>query len=161
MADSDPSLGRLRDDRRGATPAVSKIMEVAIVVLYLGVVTTALYAGAIPEYRDAAGSRIGDRALASAAGQIENAVPAATEAVSVRRRVRVDLPRTIRGEGYRIRVENRTLVLDHSRASISGRLPLAIPPSVVSVAGRWSSDRPAVVTVEGSSDGLRVRLVRG
>lgn len=152
-------IARLHVDARGATPAVSKVMEIAIVVLYLGVITSALYAGMIPDYRDAAGDRIGDRTLVSAAAEIENAVPPATTHVS--RQVRVDLPPTIRGEGYWLRVDRDALLLDHPRSRISGRLPLSVPASVVQISGRWASYEPAIISIEGSLDGLTVRLVRG
>lgn len=159
MSEPRRGLVRFRASERAATPAVGKVMEVALVVLYLGVVTGALYAGTIPAYRDATGARVGERVLATGAAGVENAVPPAATHVS--RRVEVDLPATIRGEGYWLRVDGEALVLDHPRAAIGGRLPLALPPSVASVSGEWSSYEPAVVAVEGSSDGLTVRLVRG
>lgn len=152
-------LERLRADDRGVTPAVGKVMEIALVVLYLGVVTGALYAGTVPEYRDATGARVADRVLASAAADVENAVPPATTHVS--RRARIDLPETIRGEGYWLRVDRGALVLDHPRSAIGGQLPLSLPPSVVQVSGAWSSYEPAIVAIRGSSDGVTVRLVRG
>ena len=155
--------GSFAADVRAATPAVSKVFELAIVVLYIGVMTTALYGGVVPEYRDAAGARVGDRALATAAGGVENSVPATETATRVDRQVRIDLPDTIRGEGYWLRVDGEAaaLVMDHPRTAVGGRLPLALPASVHSVSGRWSSYEPAVVAVTGTSDRLRVRLVRG
>jgi hypothetical protein len=146
-------------DTRAVTPVVAKTLEVAIVVLFVGVVTTGLYTGVVPEYRDSAGERIGDRTLATAGDWVEDAVP--PTATRVDRQVRVDLPETIRGAGYWIRADGRTLVLDHPRERIGNRLRLNLPSSVVSVTGRWSSYEPAIVTVQGSSDGLTVRLVRG
>lgn len=146
-----------RDDR-GVAPVVGKVLEVAIVVLFVGVVTTGLYTGVVPEYRDTAGERIGDRTLAAAGGWVEDAVPPA--ATRVDRRVQVNLPEAIRGTSYRIHTDGPVLVLDHPRSGIGGRLPLSLPSSVVSVTGTWSSDEPATVAVEGSSDGLTVRLVR-
>lgn len=160
MADRERT-GDFRADSRAATPAIGKALELALVVLYLGVVTTALYARAVPEYRDAAGARVGDRALAAAAGGVENAVPATT-AVRVDHRVRVDLPATIRGEGYWIHANNttRSLVLDHPRYAVGGRVRLALPATVRSLSGRWSSYKPAVVHVAGSSERLRIELIR-
>jgi hypothetical protein len=146
------------DDTRGVAPVVGKALEVAIVVLFVGVVTTGLYTGVVPEYRDTAGERIGDRTLATAGDSLEDAIP--PTATRVDRRVRVDLPETIRGTGYWIRTDGQTLVLDHPREGIGGRLRLNLPADVVSVAGRWSSYEPTLVAVEGSSDRLTVRLVR-
>lgn len=146
-----------RDDR-GVAPVVGKVLEVAIVVLFVGVVTTGLYTGVVPEYRDTAGERIGDRTLAAAGGWVEDAVP--PTATRVDRRVQVDLPKTIRGTSYWIHADGPVLVLDHSRSEIGGRLRLNLPSRVVSVTGSWSSYEPPIVAVEGSSDGLTVRLVR-
>lgn len=135
-------------------------MEVALVVLYLGVVTTALYGGVVPDYRDDAGIRIADRTLAAAAGQVEAAVPPAT--AHVERRVRVDIPRTIRGTGYWIHArEGGTVALDHPRDGLDSAIRVSLPASVLAVSGAWSSDEPALVVVTGSSDGVTVRLVRG
>lgn len=145
-------------DQRGVAPVVAKAMEVAVVVLFVGVVTTGLYTGVVPEYRDTAGERIGDRTLAAAGDWIEGAVP--PTATRVDRRVRVDLPETIRGTGYWIHTDGAELVLDHPRERIGGRLRLNLPSAVVSVSGSWSSYEPTIVAVEGSSDGLTVRLVR-
>jgi hypothetical protein len=153
-----PTSRRFAHDRRGVAPVVGKALAVAIVVLYVGVVTTGMYAGVVPEHRDTAGDRVGDRTLAAAGDWIEDAVP--PTATRVDRRVRIDLPETIRGEGYWIRTDGEVLVLDHPREAVGGRLRLNLPSSVVSVTGRWSSYEPAVVAVEGSSDGLTVRLVR-
>lgn len=150
--------GTFGGDARAVAPVVGKALEVAIVVLFVGVVTTGLYTGVVPEYRDTAGERIGDRTLATAGDWTEDAVP--PTATRVDRRVRVDLPETIRGSGYRIHADGRALVLDHPRERIGGRLRLNLPPTVVSVTGSWSSYEPTIVAVEGSSDELTVRLVR-
>jgi hypothetical protein len=150
---------------RALAPVVGKAMEIAIVVLFVGVVTSGLYAGVVPDYRDTAGDRIADRTLATAGDGVEAAVPSAgasaDSAVQIHRRVRVDLPETIRGSGYWIHADGPALVLDHPRERIGARLRLNLPSRVVSVTGRWSSYEPAIVVVEGSSDGLAVRLVRG
>lgn len=148
----------LSGDDRGVAPVVGKTMEIAIVVLFVGVVTTGLYTGVVPEYRDTVGERIGDRTLATAGDGVEGAVP--PTATRVERRVRVDLPETIRGAGYWIHTDGAVLVLDHPRDRIGGRLRLNLPSRVVSVTGRWSSYEPTIVGIEGSSDGLTVRLVR-
>ncbi|WP_435118100.1 DUF7266 family protein [Halolamina sp. C58] len=143
-------------DDRGVTPAVGKALEVGIVVLFVGAMTTALYGGAVPDYRDAVGAEIGDRAVVAAAERVENAVPpAARDARTVHG---VDLPRSIRGENYRIAVENRTLVLDHPAAAVDARARLALPERVVSVEGVWHSSDDAMVVVTGDRGGLRVEL---
>ncbi|WP_380678788.1 DUF7263 family protein [Salinigranum sp. GCM10025319] len=92
-------------DERAAAPVVGKTMEVAVLVVFLGVVSAALFGSVVPQYRTAAGAEIGDRVLVAAAGQIETAA-SGPESV-VERRVDVSVPRTIRGAAYVVRAENR------------------------------------------------------
>ncbi|MBP1986349.1 DUF7266 family protein [Halolamina salifodinae] len=146
----------LRDDDRALTPAVGKALEVGLVVLFLGALTTALYGGAVPDYRDAVGGEVGDRAVVAAVERVENAVP--PSATQVRSAHAVDLPRSIRGENYRLRVEDRTLVLDHPSPAIGAETALALPDRVATVEGEWRSSDDAVVLVTGDDDGLRVEL---
>ena len=147
----------LASDDRGLSPVVSKTLELGLVVLYLGLVTTALYGGVVPDYRTAAGASIADRTLASGAERVESAVPPNATHVAVERRV--SLPTTIRGAQYRIEATNRTtLALQHPNPAVGGRVRLVVPESVVSVSGTWQSGAPAVVTVSRNATGLVVRL---
>lgn len=148
-----------RPDERGVTPVVGKTLEAGLVVLFIALLTTALFGGAVPQYRAAAGDAVADRTLAAAGERVQQAVPAVSREVSVR--LRVALPETIRGAGYEVRTEGRTLVLDHPDAAIGGRVPLALPGSVARVEGSWSSTDEAVVRVESRPGGLVVRLVEG
>lgn len=144
---------------RAVAPAVGKALELALVLLYVGLVTTALFGGVVPEYRTSAADGVADRTLASAAQHVQGAVP--PNATVVDARERVELPDRIRGRSYEVRVEDRTLVLDHPHPAVGARAPLALPEAVVAVSGRWASGEPALVVVEGSSEGLAVRLERG
>ncbi|MFC4449100.1 DUF7266 family protein [Halorussus aquaticus] len=154
--DSDP---RARGDR-AVSPVVGKAMEASIVVLYVGLLSATLYGGVVPEYRTAAGAEVGERALAQSAERVQQAVP--TDAATVRARTEVSLPQTIRGRAYEIRVETRTLVLDHPRDGVGGRVTLALPETVSSVRGNWSSREPAFVVVRSDgAGGLAVRLESG
>lgn len=146
----------LVDDDRALTPAVGKALELGIVVLFVGVLTTALYGGAVPQYRDVVGGEVGDRAVVAAAERVENAVPPSTS--DVRTVHSVDLPRSIRGENYGIAVENRTLVLDHPSPAVDARARLALPDRVNSVDGAWRSSDDTVVLVTDGADGLHVEL---
>lgn len=148
-----------RREGRAVSPVVGKALEVSVVVLYIGLVSTTLYGGVVPGYRSAAGDELADRTLAGVTQHVEDAVPPAATDVAVRRAV--DLPRTIRGEPYHVRVENRTLVVDHPDPRVSAAAPLALPPSVVRVEGSWSSTARAFVVVERTDAGLVVRLERG
>ena len=146
---------------RAVSPVVGKALEASIVVLYIGLLSATLYGGVVPEYRTAAGAEVGERVLAQSAERVQQAVP--TEARAVHVRAEVSLPRTIRGEPYAVRTDNRSLVLDHSAERVSGRVTLALPETVESVSGNWSSGEPAVVVVRGTeeTDGLAVRLESG
>lgn len=141
---------------RAVSPVVGKTLEAGIVVLFLALLTTTLYGGVVPGYRTAAGQAVGERTLASAAERVQQAVP--PNASRARGRYEVDLPRTIRGAAYHLRVDDRDLVLDHPAAGIGGRVRLALPGYVIDVDGEWSSrDRP-VVAVRNAPDGVEVRL---
>lgn len=148
-------------DNRAATPAVGKALEAGLVVLYIGLLTTALYGGAVPEYRSAAGDAVGDRALATAAERVQQSVPPPARTVQVR--TRVDLPDTLRGAAYRVRADGRALVLDHPHPRVGGRAPLALPDRVARVEGEWTStDRTVVRVAEADAPGaVIVRLESG
>jgi hypothetical protein len=141
------------------TPVVDKTLEVGVVVLFVGLLTTVLFAGVVPDYRTAAGSAVADRTLAAATERVQAAIP--PEARSVAVRLRVDLPRTISGEAYTLRADGRALVLEHPTRGIGGRARLALPGSVARVQGAWNSREPAAVAVESTGSGLVVRLEEG
>jgi len=143
-------------DERGTSAVVGKALEASIVVLYIGLLSATLFGSVVPGYRTAAGATVGDRVLAKSAERIQQAVP--PTATAVRAEVRVNLPRTIRGRAYQIRVENRTLVLDHPNAAITSRTRLALPDSVTDVRGSWSSREPTTISVRKTDDGLTVVL---
>lgn len=85
---------------RAVTPIVAKAIEAGIVVAFIGVLTTGLYAGVVPEYRSATAADVGDRTVVAAGNEIERAVPPDAERVHVE--TSVDLPETIRSERYRL-----------------------------------------------------------
>ena len=143
---------------RAVTPVVEKTITIGLVALFLAGMTTALFGGAVPAARDAAGASIGQRTLAMASERVEQAVPPNATHVTVRERV--DLPGTIRGSGYAISADGRSLVLEHPDASVGGRSRLVLPPSVARVEGAWESGSPSTV-VDSSPDGLVVELREG
>jgi hypothetical protein len=146
-------------DERATSAVVGKALEAALVVLYVGVLASALFGGAVPEYRSAAGAEVGERVLAEASQRVQQTVPA--NATAVEARTQVDLPETIRGRSYEVRVDGRSLVLDHPDPVVAQSTPLALPETVVSVEGNWTSHERAVVAVERADSGLVVRLVVG
>lgn len=146
----------LNRDQRGLTPAVGKALEVGIVVLFVGVMTTALYGGVVPDYRDAVGEEVAERTVVAAAERVENAVPPPARHVRVVHRV--DLPVSIRGAGYRVVAAGNALVVEHPSPDIDARTRLALPARVGTVSGAWESGEEAVVLVIGDAGGLRIRL---
>lgn len=161
-----PTAGVRLSDERAVTPVVSKAMEAAIVVLYVGLVTAVLYGGVIPEYRVTAGEEVAERAVADAATDIERAVPPPVTTAQVK--VSVELPSTIAGQAYSVRADEggngtgfeggATLALEHPSPSISATVPLVLPDRVVSVSGTWESGEAATVRVVTTDDGQEVRL---
>ena len=144
---------------RAVTPVVEKTITIGLVALFLAGMTTALFGGAVPAARDAAGASIGERTLAMASERVEQAVPPDATHVTVRERVA--LPGTIRGSGYAIETDGRALVLDHPDASIGGRSRLVLPPTVRRVEGSWESGSPSTVVVESIPGGLGIELREG
>lgn len=155
-ASPSPRCESISDDRRGLTPAVGKALEVGIVVLFVGILTTALYGNAVPTYRDTVADEVTDRTVVAAAERVENAVPPPASTARVVHRV--DLPASIRGAGYRIAAVNRSLVLRHPSPTISARTALALPGRVDAIVGEWESGAETFVVVSGTEDGLTVRL---
>lgn len=141
---------------RAVSPVVGKALEAGLVVLFIGLVTATLFGSVVPGYRTTAGAEVGERTLATAAQRVQQAVPPNATAASAT--LAVDLPDTIRGTAYRVRVENRSLVLDHPHPAVGGRSRPALPPSVVSVSGEWASGERTVVRVETADGGLAVTL---
>ena len=141
---------------RGLTGPVGKSLEVAIVVLFIGLLSTTLFGSVVPEYRNAAGTEVGERVLALSAERIQQAVPPSVEGATARHRV--DLPRTVRGESYRIRTDGRTLVLDHPHHAVDGRMRVALPAGAT-LSGSWESHGDPAVVVRETGDGPTVRLV--
>jgi hypothetical protein len=147
---------RVPRDDRAVSPVVGKALEAALVVLYLGLVTTTLYGSAVPDYRATAGAEVGDRTLAAAATEVERAVPPPAASVAVE--VRVDLPRTIAGDRYAVRADAETLVLDHPDPAVGGRARLSLPAHVVAVRGTLESTADPVVRVRSVEGGVEVVL---
>jgi hypothetical protein len=153
------SRASARRSDRAVAPVVGKALEAGLVVLFVVLVTTALSTAVVPGYERVAGQRVADRTLAGAAERVQQAVPPATRHAAARSRV--DLPRTIAGQGYRVRTDGRALVLDHPDDALAARSRLALPTHVVRVEGSWSSRQPSVVSVDRDAGGFVVRLVRG
>jgi len=141
---------------RAMSPVVGKAMEATLVVLYIGLMTTALYGGAVSEYRASAGAEVAERTLADVATDIENAIPPEVEAATVE--LEVDLPSTIAGEAYLVRGGTDELALTHPNSEVATTEPLVLPNRVVDVTGTWASGDETRVRIETVEDGIEVRL---
>ena len=142
---------------RAVVPSVGKALEASLVLLYVALLSTALYGGLVPDYRATAGDELADRTVATAAHEVRSAVP--PPATTVRATYAVDLPATIAGDAYRVRATNGSLVLDHPDGAIDARARLALPDRVRRVEGEWYSRSTTRVVVVPADDGVVVRLV--
>lgn len=143
-------------DNRGLTPIISKALEIGIVLLYIGVLTTVLYGSVIPEYRTATADEIDDRVIATAAERVQQTVPPPTRHLDAR--FTVELPATIRDRMYSIRASNRSLILHHPHPNIGGRVPLALPKTVSKIEGKWQSHGPLVIRIVSEESGYVIKI---
>lgn len=143
-------------DNRAASAVVSKGLEIAIVLLYVGVLSTALYGGIVPDARETADDAVAERALAAAVEDIRATVPSSGEG-SVH--LQIDLPTHIGGQVYTVVVQDRALVLDHPHPAVDATVPLLLPDRVRSITGGWESDGATVVEINASNETVRLRLI--
>lgn len=146
-------------DNRGVSPVVGKLLAIGIAVLYIAGTTGILLGGVVPDYRATTGSELGERVLATAAGEIEQSIPATDGRSDVH--LTRDLPRTIAGDRYRLVVRNRTLTLDHPDDAVDARTRLSLPPSLTVLNDTWESGDPLVVHVRGRPDNRTLSLMEG
>lgn len=146
-------------DDRANSAVVGKALEAALVIMFVGLLSSTLFGGVVPDYRSAGATEIGDRVLAKSAHRIQQAVPA--NAIVVETQLQVDLPRTIRSRAYRIHANETSITLDHPHQAISQSVSLALPNTVVRVEGNWTSRDSAYISVESVPGGLAVELHSG
>jgi len=143
---------------------IAKSLEAAIVILFIGVATSGLYAGVIPEYRSVTAAEVGDRTLAAAGHEIERAVPPEGEETVIEHRAehRVTLPATIRSKPYHIAPDDdgsTRIELRHPHRSIAGTRSLSLPEHVIEVRGELpGGDGVIVVTTTPEDDGVIITL---
>lgn len=152
-------VGFVADDR-AVSSVVGKTLELGLLALFVGLLVSTFYGGVIPEYRDATGASVADRTVAGIGTDVETAVPATDESVvDVDVERTIDVPPTIRGDRYRIRLDgDGTLFLDHPRTDLSRTVGLSLPPAVTTVESAVRSGETLVVVVESTPSGLVVRL---
>jgi hypothetical protein len=146
-------------DNRAVSPVVGKLLAAGITVLYIASVTGLLLGGVVPDYRAATGNELGERVLATAAGDIERAVPTTEGDATVR--LTRSLPRTIAGDRYRLTIANQTLRLDHPDDSIDTAAQLSLPSAVAVGNATWHSGNRLVIRVEGERSNRTLSLQEG
>jgi hypothetical protein len=135
---------------------VSKALEVAVVLLYVGLVVTTLYAGVLPDYRGAAGDATAERVLTAVANGVRDAVPPPGTRATVT--LEVPVPDAIQGAGYRVVLDGGRLVLSHPREGVGGRRDLALADRVSATGGAWDGGE---LVVRATSDGTTVAVELG
>lgn len=149
-------MNRPTRDDRALSPVVGKALEASIVVLFVGLLAAILFGNVVPAYRAAAGEELAARTVAGAADRVETSIPPPAHDATVTRRA--DLPETITGAAYRIRVDGRRLVLEHPDPDVGVSTRLALPDRVATVRGGWESGGDPTVVVRGGDSGLVVVL---
>lgn len=153
-------MGDLLTATRGMTPVVSKTLAIGITVLYIAGMTTVLLGGVVPEYETRTGAEVGERALATAAGEIEHASP--TVDGHVETQSTVTLPTTIANSGYRLVLSNGTdrLALDHPDAAVETETQLSLPPNVT-LRNTTVSSGTILITVTGPPEDRTLTVEEG
>lgn len=149
-------MASLRRDDRGVTPVVSKTLAIGLALLYVAGMTTVLFGGVVSDYQTQAGAEMGERVLATVAGQIESAPP--TVDGTVETETTISLPPTIRNSGYTLVVSNRTLELEHPDEAIHAKTTLSLPTNVAVENSTFHSGSELVITVEGTADDRTVTI---
>ena len=146
-------------DNRAVSPVVGKLLATGIAVLYVASATGLLLGGVVPDYRATAGSELGERVLATAAGELERSVPAADGRSDVR--LTRELPRTIAGDRYRLVLANRTLALEHPDDGVDARARLSLPTGIRVPNATWESGDPLTIHVRGTPGNRTLSLAEG
>jgi hypothetical protein len=137
-------------DNRGLSPVVGKTLAASLAVLYVAGMTALLLNGPVPAGRTAAGGELGERVLATAAGNVEAALPDGDRRVDTR--TEVPMPATVRNAGYALELRGGRLVFDHPVDALDRETRLSLPANVTVADGDWQSTDRLVVRVTGPPD---------
>ncbi|PSQ44465.1 hypothetical protein BRD17_04070 [Halobacteriales archaeon SW_7_68_16] len=144
---------------RATSPVVGKALETGIVVLYVGLLSTTLFGGVVPDSQARTGDAIAERTLTAAASDVERSVPPQTGTGSAR--VAIASPETIAGTGYELRGDGNRLVLVHPDRAVGGTVRPVLPDRVVAVRGSVRSRQPAVAVASTTNAGVVIELREG
>lgn len=142
-------------DERATAPVVGKALEIALVLVYIGIVASVLYGGVIPDTRTTADQAIAERSLAASVDHIREAIPTGGTGEV---RVSITLPATIGGEPYDVVPRDGVLILRHPDPSVNAQASLLLPSRVTAVTGTWESEDSNILLVNATRDGVTVRL---
>jgi hypothetical protein len=137
-------------DNRGLSPVVGKTLAASLAVLYVAGMTALLLNGPVPAGRTAAGGELGERVLATAAGNVESSLPDGDRRVDTR--TEVPMPATVRNAGYALKLRGGRLVFDHPVDALDRETRLSLPANVTVADGDWQSTDRLVVRVTGPPD---------
>ena len=137
-------------DNRGLSPVVGKTLAASLAVLYVAGMTALLLNGPVPAGRTAAGGELGERVLATAAGNVESSLPDGDRRVDPR--TEVPMPATVRNAGYALELRGGRLVFDHPVDALDRETRLSLPANVTVADGDWQSTDRLVVRVTGPPD---------
>ena len=137
-------------DNRGLSPVVGKTLAASLAVLYVAGMTALLLNGPVPAGRTAAGGELGERVLATAAGNVESSLPDGDRRVDTR--TEVPMPATVRNAGYALELRGGRLVFDHPVDALDRETRLSLPANVTVADGDWQSTDRLVVRVTGPPD---------
>lgn len=144
---------------RGGAPVVGKALELGIVVLLVGMLSAALFAGAVPHYQSMTAERLADRSVAGGAHTLERAVDGLTTMRDRRVKVTLRIPAMIAGEAYQLRLDGATLSLWHPDPGLRRRIRVTHPANLRSASGTIASDATGmVVTIRHTDDGRVIRI---
>jgi hypothetical protein len=143
-------------DSRGMSAVAGKVLEIAIVLVFVSLLSATLYGTVVPEARTTADATVADRTLAAAIEELRRVVPASGTGTVTST---VDLPARIGGQAYSIEAQGDILVLDHPNDALDGRQALQLPHRVTRVTGRWESEARTRIEVIATDQGVLIRLV--
>lgn len=144
-----------RDDR-ALSSVVEKTLAAGIALLYIAGVTGLLLGGIVPGYQATAGAELGERTLATAAGELERTVPQVDG--DVRATTTVSLPTQIDNAGYRLVLADGTLTLKRAGSTRQRERVLALPAGVVTEESTWTSGSDLLIRVEGPANNRTVTI---
>lgn len=138
---------KLAGDRRALTPVVEKTLAAGIALLFVGGMMGLMLGGIVPGFEVSAGEELGERTLATAAGDIERTATGVDG--DVNRTVTVTLPATIDGSTYELELEDRSLTLVHPEGAITESVPLGLPEGITVRDSRWQGGGELTIRLEG------------